>query len=204
MDRLSFVVAAGLGVALACGGENKPAADGASNPANNRRVNAVVAAASAVDPAADFCEQGVSAAEAKTFAWPALANGPAPGTGKWRWINVWATWCKPCIAEMPMMVRWRDRLRDDKLDAEIVFFSVDEGQEVVDSFAPKHPEVPTDGPRIADVEGLEPWLLSIGLTANAVLPIHLFVDPQDKLRCVRMGGVSAEDYGAIKSLIAAG
>ena len=102
------------------------------------------------------------------------------------------------------MARWRDRLRDDKLSADIVFLSVDDGQQAIDRFRPKHPDVPSDGPRIADVDALEPWLNSLGLAASSVLPIHLFVDPQDKLRCVRMGGVSPADYGAIKGVLSAG
>ena len=45
------------------------------------------------------------------------------------------------------------------------------------------------------------WLVALGLPANAVLPIHLFVDAAGRLRCVRMGGVGAEDYAGVEAVI---
>ncbi|TPV95065.1 MAG: redoxin domain-containing protein [Myxococcales bacterium FL481] len=207
VDRLSAVATrrwliglAALGVA--CSGDAKP--PGKTEAVNNRRVNAVAAAAKPAEATAGFCERQANPEQAQTFSFPPLAGAAPTAVAGWRWVNVWATWCKPCIAEMPMMARWRERFRDDKLDVDVTFLSVDDSQAAIDRFAPKHPDVPTDGPRIANVDGLEPWLASIGLSANSVLPIHLFVDPQNKLRCVRMGGVSAEDYGAIKHVIASG
>jgi hypothetical protein len=34
-----------------------------------------------------------------------------------------------------------------------------------------------------------------------VLPIHLFVDPADRLRCVRMGGVASHDWDFVKRIL---
>lgn len=30
-------------------------------------------------------------------------------------VNIWATWCKPCIAELPSIVSLRDSLRDENI-----------------------------------------------------------------------------------------
>lgn len=31
------------------------------------------------------------------------ANQPLPGEGRWRLINFWASWCPPCIKELPAL-----------------------------------------------------------------------------------------------------
>jgi len=38
-------------------------------------------------------------------------------------INFWATWCKPCVEEMPGFVRFMNEMQDDKL--EMIFVSLD-------------------------------------------------------------------------------
>lgn len=47
-------------------------------------------------------------------------------------VNIWATWCFPCRAEMPSMQRMYDRYRDHGL--EILGISVDAGIGVDDGF----------------------------------------------------------------------
>jgi thiol-disulfide isomerase/thioredoxin len=125
---------------------------------------------------------------------------PAANIAGWTWVNVWATWCKPCVAEMPMIVKWREKLVAAGLDVAIQFLSVDAKADDVSRFQSAHPDIPT-GPRIRDVALLSPWLGSIGLDASAVLPVHLFVDPSDTIRCVRMGALAEYDYEAVEALL---
>ena len=73
-------------------------------------------AAVALDPklVAGFCDKHWpgSGPDVKPFgAGPAARalDSKANHAGKWRWINFWATWCKPCLEEMPMLGRWRRR-----------------------------------------------------------------------------------------------
>ncbi len=196
MPRLWLGLGLGLGLGPGCGG------DGASKkPPPRSRVNAVVASTDRGPGLEDFCEQLAGPSDAKTFAYPKLAPGPAGPEEIWRWVNVWATWCKPCLEELPMMARWRKRLRDDGVEAELVFLSVDDSAATIDGFREKHAEIPTDGLRIATPDGLGPWLTSLGLDEASVLPVHLFVDPANRLRCVRMGGVSGEDYPLVKKVL---
>lgn len=169
-----------------------------------RRGDAVIAPpAPATDPKAveSFCDAHFTAADAKPFSWPVLAeNAAAPTTGAWRWINVWATWCKPCVAEMPMIVGWQGKLRADGVKADLTLFSVDDGAGKVARFQEQHPDLPV-GLRIADVKQLESWLGSVGLDASVAIPLNFFVDPEGRTRCVRSGQISDTDYAAIKRVL---
>jgi thiol-disulfide isomerase/thioredoxin len=161
-------------------------------------VDAVAAPArKAADPDA-FCDSrgGVP------FAWPEVDGGvaPAPHTG-WTWVNVWATWCKPCLAEMPMVREWAGRLASGPSALAIEFLSVDNKPSDLSSFLLLHPELPKSA-RLADVTRLAPWLESIGLDASASLPLHLFLDPSQKISCVRNGAVGENDYDAVSAVVA--
>jgi thiol-disulfide isomerase/thioredoxin len=192
LDRLPLVV----GLLAACSGEGS---DAAKPKKPTGRVNAVAAKAVAPVDVEAYCEPWAEADSAKPFVYPELSAGDAV-TGKRRWVNVWATWCKPCIEELPRLVEWEKNLADAGVPVELVLLSVDGDPETVKSFTGDHVEV-EGSLEIADVDALKPWLGSIGLSADSVLPIHLFVDQSDKIRCVRMAGVSEHDYEAVKQII---
>ncbi len=115
----------------------------------------------------------------------------------WRWINVWATWCKPCVNELPRLARWREQLGGKY---ELAFISVDENEEDLDAFRKAHPEAPAS-PRLADPDKQGDWYVSLGLDAGAPVPIHIFVEPGGHVRCARAGGVREQDYAAIQKLL---
>jgi thiol-disulfide isomerase/thioredoxin len=48
-------------------------------------------------------------------------------------LNLWATWCTPCLAEMPMLDRLQDELRNE--DVVVLALSIDRGgSDVVQAF----------------------------------------------------------------------
>jgi cytochrome c biogenesis protein CcmG/thiol:disulfide interchange protein DsbE len=52
-------------------------------------------------------------------------------------LNIWATWCRPCVDEMPSMERLYQELKDEKFV--ILAVSIDEsGADVVRPFMKKH------------------------------------------------------------------
>lgn len=52
-------------------------------------------------------------------------------------LNIWATWCPPCIEEMPSMEKLYEVMRND--DFQILAVSIDaSGQRAVKPFAEKH------------------------------------------------------------------
>lgn len=203
---LAMGLCVGLGTCLAplAGCDEKPSAE-APRPASSR-VNAVAAAApEEAEAPADFCDVWRDPADtaageaATTFTYPPLdAAAPAAGEG-WRWINVWATWCKPCVEELPRLAQWESRLSGAGL-GDIVFVSVDESAEVVEAFRKDHPEAPASL-RVSDPEAIAPWIEGLGLDPGAPLPVHVFVDPDGEVRCLRVAEIADGDYAAVKRLL---
>jgi thiol-disulfide isomerase/thioredoxin len=208
MDRLPAVTrsrraadapaaAAALALALiAC----SPSGDGGAPP---ERVNAVKADPKRAASLEGFCDVRPGPGAARAFALPELAaGGPAPPAvgGRWLWMNVWATWCAPCVEEMPMLAKWRSRLADDGVRFELAFLTVDGAAADVERFRERHPDTPPTL-RIRDGAGLEPFATSLGLDASAAIPIHVFVDPAGKIQCVRTGGLTEPHYATVRELL---
>jgi len=195
MDRLSPLIALALSAGcLSVGCDDAPSASVPSS-----RVVAVTA--SADEEVEDLCDVAPSANEAPTLTFPALATGSAPGAPtRPRWVNVWATWCRPCVEEMPMLVEWAERMRGERADVELVFVSADASDEAVAAFRASHPDAP-DTVRVADPESLGTWVTSFGLDSGATLPIHVITDAEGRVRCARTGAVSEDDYGRMRDLV---
>ena len=198
MDRLSPVTLV-LAAVVACDGG--AAAD--QKPAEGRsRVDAVQASKPKID-VAGFCDVRPAAGQGKKLALPELrSDAPEAGAG-WQWINVWATWCKPCVEELPMLTALRGKFEADHLPLSLVFLSVDAEDAEVGAFEAKHGKV-EGGVRIKDATTLPQWLASIGLDENSLLPLHVFVDETGEIRCVRMGPVSETDYETVKGIVREG
>jgi thiol-disulfide isomerase/thioredoxin len=175
-------------------------AGGGPEPAAPSRT-ASVAASKATDKAVEgFCEVVATEATAKPFLMPPLAEeGPPVGNG-WRWVNVWATWCGPCVAEMPMVLKWRDRLKEQGHPTELVLLSVDDKPELLAPYYAKHPDQPK-GPRAQGAAVLPAWLESNGLDPGAAIPLHFFVDPEGRTRCVRTGAIDPGDFEVVKKIV---
>ena len=150
----------------------------------------------------EFCDvRAASKDAAPALAMPPLAGGQAaPAKGTWRWINLWATWCKPCIEEMPQLVAWHKQLAAEGARFDLVFVSGDDSDEKVARFREKHPDTPASL-RLADPDSLPKWLAELGLGESAPIPVHVFVDPDDKIRCVRVGVASDKHLPAVKAVL---
>ncbi len=175
---------------LACAGDSKP-----TTPLP-KRTDSVAAAPVKAVKTDEFCELRPN----KPFAWPELdAAAPAAGAG-WRWINVWATWCKPCIAEMLMLTKWQSRLSSQGVPVDLQFLSVDADTAALGTYMAAHPEA-QGSVHLKDMKLLPDWLASVGLDASAVLPVHLFVDPTGAIQCERMGSLGEEDFDVVKRVL---
>ena len=202
MDRLPHLSAllrlalCALAPAACDGGGDAPPAPAPS------RVDVVAAAPAAKADIAGFCEARPAPGARPTLSLPALdGRGEAPPlTGRWTWVNVWATWCGPCVEEMPRLIGWPDKLKNDGLDVQLVFLSTDVELSQLELFGKRNAWAPPTL-RMADGTAAPAWVESLNLGLAPVLPLHLFVNPQGEVVCARAGSVQSDAYGTVKELI---
>jgi thiol-disulfide isomerase/thioredoxin len=165
------------------------------------RVNAAKTSARQGPTVEAFCDAHFPPGKGPALQWPAMAAGSAaPAAGGWRWINVWATWCKPCVEEMPRLRGWRDKLAAAGKPFELAFVSIDETDAEVAEFRKHHPDAPPSM-RLADPAKSPAWFRELGLSDGSPIPVHFFVDPANRVRCARAGGVREQDYAIVAKLL---
>lgn len=129
-------------------------------------------------------------------------QGPTMVTGRPRWINMWATWCKPCVAEIPHILSWREARLGTGTDISLELLSVDEDIKTLQAFLARRPDLRSIKlQRMTNPGSLGEFAQSLGLGQDTTVPIHIFTDRQDHIVCVRTGGIADTDLGVIRELL---
>ena len=105
--------------------------------------------------------------------------------GKWVVINFWATWCGPCMIEIPELMRFHERHKDDDAIVIGVNFEdieTDALKKFIDEMAINYLVVRT-GPGDAPIVPFEPL---------KGLPSTFFVDPNGAYVASHVGPVTGE------------
>lgn len=130
---------------------------------------------------------------------------PIPfGAGKWIWVNLWAAWCKPCIAEMPRLREFHAELRQQGVLLDLAFVSLDDDERQLRRFLDAEKR---DGLRVSywlKEQAREEWLQPFKVSAEAELPVHIFVDPKGTVRCIINGAVESTDFPQLRKLFQGG
>ncbi|MEE2643883.1 MAG: hypothetical protein VYD19_03010 [Myxococcota bacterium] len=156
-----------------------------------------------------LCERRFKANDSSAPTWKTPPLRPLPDEervqplpqGGWRWVNLWATWCKPCVEEFAMMRRWLKALRAEGVAPELILLSIDAQSQAgtLKAMSPKLPH--SQSWWLQRPEVLGSILEGFGLRAGAPIPIHAIIDPSDQLRCLRVGKLSPLDLPALKALL---
>lgn len=193
-NRVLLLLLACSALAAAC---DEVASSDAPEPEG--RVNAVMASKKALS-FSDLCDVAPDPSTLKTFSWPALAAAADGGGGALRWVNVWATWCKPCIEELPMLARVFGDWKKQGQTVELVLLSVDASADAATDFVAKHPGTPRTL-QMSDPSQSAAWLESLGLPTGAAIPVHLIVDARGNLVCARSGGIGEDDLQRFRRVL---
>ena len=109
-------------------------------------------------------------------------------------VNFWASWCEPCVDEMPSMQRLRERLAGEAF--EILAVNFQEGEPRIRAFLSK---VPVTFPIVRDTDGgvARAWKVR-------VFPSSFVVDPDGQLRYLLVGAIdwtAADVEKTLRSLL---
>jgi thiol-disulfide isomerase/thioredoxin len=134
----------------------------------------------------------------------AVAGGKpfeAPPPGRLIWLSLWATWCKPCVRELPLIVRFGDELRRDGLALDNWLLSLDDDSEALAAWLASHPELRGERSwRAEQPDAIGAWAQGYGVPADASIPMNFFVNGDGLVRCVRLGAIADGDYALIKGV----
>lgn len=199
MDRLQ-TLKGGLRVVVALGmlGTSACGEDATVTPEPPTRRSEAVAARRS-DPAERFCDVSAPEGEGPPLSLP-HTEGPALPSEGWRWINVWATWCHPCLEEMPVLRGWPARLAADGAPVTLSFLSVDATADALTTYREANADAP-ESARLDDPGGLPALIAALGLDAGATIPIHVLVDPSGHVRCARTGSIAERDYETLRDIV---
>jgi thiol-disulfide isomerase/thioredoxin len=203
MDRLPAVaVRAALALvpvlgALGCGG-------GAQEPVRSR-VEGVKAAAT--PDVARFCDATWSEETAPVLSLPRVEPArpgttvPALARDRFIWINLWATWCGPCRREMPLVIKFAERLQAEGVAVDLWFISIDDRAEDLSRFLQENPGVaPGSSVRVVSQKEFATWMKQYTSAEASSIPINLVAAPGGRLRCIRVGSLRDGDYPTVKAV----
>jgi thiol-disulfide isomerase/thioredoxin len=186
--------------AVWCGCEDKPVAPPVERFASVKRA--------AVTASAAFCEKSFPARGpgAMPLSLPRLRDfgGSRPKASGWTWVNLWATWCKPCVDEMGLLSKWGDAFGREGLAVSFELLSVDDDDARPALEQWKAKDLPGHVSWLSSPDDLGPFFERLGVDKAASIPVHVVVDSAGMVRCVRVGAIHQENWGAVRALIAGG
>lgn len=107
-------------------------------------------------------------------------------------VNFWATYCTPCIKEMPSMQRLANKFRGKPF--QILAIDMAEERADIDAFM-KRFKIDVKFPILLDVEGevVEAWMVS-------AVPTTFIIDPQGTIRYALYGAIEWDSDEVVRTI----
>jgi thiol-disulfide isomerase/thioredoxin len=107
------------------------------------------------------------------------------GTGKYRLINIWATWCGPCVAEFPSLVETNHMYRNR--DFEMVTLSADDPKSYTKALKFLKAKMASNKNYIFDGGTKYQMIEVIDPSWQGALPYTILISPEGKIVFKQMG-----------------
>ena len=175
MKKLAVLLVAIVGLTAACRRDEKPAPAGAAGTAEKPQATATTATGA---------EVGTMLPEYTAMGLDGSKFDLASRRGKVVLLNVWATWCTPCLAEIPELQRIHDAY--SARGFEVLGASVDEsGIESVKQFV--------DARKMTYPIVIDPQGQIANLLQASVLPTSVLMDRTGKIVWKHIGYIEPND-----------
>ena len=102
--------------------------------------------------------------------------------GQYRLINIWASWCGPCLVEIPSLLDLEEELGAEKLDVVFVSFDFPENADGLRTLMRRHNKNIFDS---LYTKGDDVW----GALSVQALPMSYLVNPQGNIDYIYVGEV---------------
>ena len=110
--------------------------------------------------------------------------------GRWVLLNFWASWCAPCMDELPHLVEAQSLYGPRGL--QILGPALDEAAAI----KPMITRFRINYPVMADFVGADAAMQALGNTQGA-LPYSVLIDPEGHIRELHLGGMSRESLAGL-------
>lgn len=112
--------------------------------------------------------------------------------GKVVMVNFWATYCTPCIKEMPSMQRLSDKFKGKPFQILAIDMAEERGE--IEAFM-KRFKIAVSFPILLDTEGevVEAWMVS-------AVPTTFIIDPQGTIRYALYGAIEWDNAEVVRTI----
>lgn len=104
--------------------------------------------------------------------------------GRWLLVNFWATWCGPCMEEIPLLIRAQSEQGGRGL--QVLGVAMDDPEAVAKAVR----EMGFNYPTLAGDEAVLTAMESLGNSLGAI-PYTVLIGPDGRIRHLEMGGIDA-------------
>jgi thiol-disulfide isomerase/thioredoxin len=125
-----------------------------------------------------------------------IISGKGDKSGNVILVNFWATWCAPCVKEIPEIVKLQEKYKERGL--RVIAVSMDEPEELETNVRPfVAKRFPGFVSYLCKESDHDKFASVIDPAWNEIMPTNFLIDRTGKLRATLTGGKSYEEFEAV-------